>query len=180
MAILTGFAPFIAFFVVMRLATPEIGLAAAFLVALLTMLRERRRGASIKLLQLGSLILFGVLALYGFAAAPHWTVATVRLAVDGGLLVIVLVTLLIGQPFTLQYAREQVPAQYWTTPLFLAANRRITAAWALAFAVMASADAAAAYCPAVPLAFDVAATVAALLGALWFTRWYPARLRRAL
>lgn len=180
MAVLQGFAPFIAFFVAMRLWTPLVGLLAAFLVSLLAMLRSMRRGKSVKLLELGSLVLFGILALYGVAAAPPWTVATVRLAVDGGLLAIVLVTLLIGRPFTLQYAREQVPEQYWTTPSFLAANRRITAVWALAFAVMAAADAAAAYLPAVPLPLDIAATAAALAGAGWFTVWYPARLRRAL
>jgi hypothetical protein len=179
-AMLAGFAPFIAFFLVMRLATPEAGLAAAFAASLLGMLRSLSRGASLKLLEIASLALFGVLALYGLAAAPRWTVATVRLIVDGGLLAIVLATLLIGRPFTLQYARERVPAQYWTTPTFLATNRRITAAWALAFAVMAAADAAAAYCPAVPLALDIAATGAALAGAVWFTLWYPARLRRAL
>jgi hypothetical protein len=33
----------------------------------------------------------------------------VRLRVDAGLLLIVLITLLVGKPFTLQYAREQVP-----------------------------------------------------------------------
>lgn len=179
MAILQGFAPFIAFFLVMRLATPLAGLAAAFFVALLAMLRSARRGASLKLLELGSLALFGVLALYSLLASPRWTVATVRLAVDGGLLAIVLATLLLGRPFTLQYAREQVPAQFWTAPAFLAANRRITAVWAAAFAVMAAADAAAAYLPAVPLALDIAATAAALAGAAWFTLWYPARLRRA-
>ena len=67
---------------------------------------------------------------------------TVRLAVDGGLLVIVLVSLAIGMPFTLQYARESVPKEFWTVPLFITTNQRITAAWAAAFAVMTAADAA--------------------------------------
>ena len=112
-------------------------------------------------------------------AAPRWTVATVRLAVDAGLLAIVVISLGIGRPFTLQYARERVPAQFWNPPIFLATNRIITAVWAGAFAVLVAADAAAEYVPAVPLWVDVGASVAALLVAIWFTRWYPDQVRRA-
>jgi hypothetical protein len=53
----------------------------------------------------------------------------VRLAVAAGLPAIVLASLAAGRPFTLQYARERVPKQYWHAPLFLTINRRI--AWAL-------------------------------------------------
>ena len=81
-----------------------------------------------KVLEVGSLLLFGLLLLYTLIAAPHWSVATVRLAVDGGL-AIVLVSLAIGAPFTLQYARERVPKEYWASPLFLATNQRITGVW---------------------------------------------------
>jgi hypothetical protein len=71
----------------------------------------------VKVLEVGSLALFGALLLYTLIAAPDWTVATVRLAVDGGLLAIVLVSLAIGMPFTLQYARESVPKELWTSPI---------------------------------------------------------------
>ena len=178
MNIVFGFGPFIAFFVLMRLASPISGLAAALAVSLLLMLRQWRRGEQIKLLELGSLILFGALVLYTLVAVPAWTVATVRLAVDAGLLAIALVSLAVGRPFTLQYARERVPAAYWASPLFLAANLRITATWAAAFAVMVAADAAAEYVAVIPLWIDIAATLVALAGALWFTQWYPALLRR--
>lgn len=43
-----------------------------------------RRGESVKILEVGSLVLFGLLTAYTLLAAPRWTVATVRLAVDGG------------------------------------------------------------------------------------------------
>lgn len=33
-------------------------------------------------------------------------------------------------PFTEQYARAQVPRQYWTTPHFIAVNKKISLAWA--------------------------------------------------
>lgn len=179
MGMLIGFAPFVAFFIAMRSISPLAGLAAAFVVSLLLCLRMWRRGESLKVLELGSLALFALLLLYTVSAAPQWTVATVRLAVDAGLLAIVLVSLAIGRPFTLQYAREQVPKEYWASPRFLAVNRHITLAWAAALAVMVAADAAAEYVSAIPLWVDVAATVAAFAGAVIFTVRYPAAVRRA-
>jgi hypothetical protein len=177
-SILLGLAPFIVFFVLMRLVSPLVGLVAAFAVAVLLGVQQWRRGQQIKILEIGTLLLFGTLVLYTLTAAPHWSVATVRLVVDSGLFAIGLASLLIGMPFTLQYAREQVPREYWDSPLFFTTNQRITGAWTAAFAVMAAADAAAEYVEAIPVWIDIAATVAAFVAALWFTRWYSALVRR--
>lgn len=178
MGMLTGFAPFIAFFIAMRMATPLAGLAAACVVSAVLVLRMGLRRESLKVLEVGSLALFGLLLGYTLAAAPAWTVATVRLAVDAGLFAIVAVSLAIGKPFTLQYAKERVPQEYWQSPRFLAVNRNITLVWAVALAVMVAADASAEYAPAVPLWIDVGATIAAFAAAVWFTAWYPAAVRR--
>jgi hypothetical protein len=178
MSIVLGLAPFILFFVLMRVVSPFAGLLAAFAAAVVLGLWEWRRGGKFKLLEVGSLILFGALVLYTLTARPEWTVAAVRLVVDGGLFAIAAASLAVNQPFTLQYAREQVPKEFWTSPLFMDTNRRITGVWTAAFAVMAGADAAAQYLPAIPLWFDVAATLAAFAAAVWFTRWYPAVVRR--
>jgi hypothetical protein len=137
-----------------------------------------RRGESIKVLEVGSLLLFAALVLYTLATAAQWTVASARLAVDAGLCLIILTSLAIGRPFTLQYAREQVAPEFWSSPIFLRANQRITAAWAAALATATICDAAAEYVPVVPISVDVALAVAAFVGAVWFTRWYPAALRR--
>ena len=178
MSILLGLTPFIVFFVLMRLVHPLAGLSAAFAVSVLLGILQWRRGETIKVLEVGSLALFGALTLYTVIAAPEWTVAAVRLAVDGGLFLIAAMSLLIGQPFTLQYARESVPQEFWTSPVFFATNVRITAVWTAAFAIMTAADAAAQYVEAIPLWVEIAATVAAFAGAVVFTRWYPAVVRR--
>ena len=108
MNILLSLSPFIAFFVLMRVVHPLAGLVGAFAVSLLLGVLQWRRGKSVKVLEIGSLALFGALVFYTLVAAPEWTVATVRLAVDAGLFAIALVSLLVGQPFTLQYcARER-------------------------------------------------------------------------
>ena len=180
MSVVVGLSPFIAFFVLMRLVSPVAGLAGALAVSALLCLRMRLRRESIKILEVGTFVLFAGLTVYTLAAAPRWTVATVRLAVDTGLLSIVLVSLVIGRPFTLQYARERVPEQFWDSPIFMAVNRAISSGWGGAFAIMVAADVAAEFVPAIPLWVDVAASAAAFAGAVWFTRWYPAKVQRAV
>jgi len=178
MSILLSLSPFAVFFVLMRLRSPLAGLVGAVVVSLLLCVRMIRRGESLKILEGGSIVVFGALTAYTVLAAPAWTVATVRLAVDLGLLAIAVVSLAIGRPFTLQYARERVPEPIWALPIFYTTNRHITTVWAGAFAVLVAADALAEYMAAVPIWVDVAASVAAFAGAVWFSRWYPDAVRR--
>jgi hypothetical protein len=44
-------------------------------------------------------------------------------------------SLLVGAPFSLQYARESTPPEHWSHPQFLAANRTISLVWSVAFTV---------------------------------------------
>jgi hypothetical protein len=177
MSILLGLSPFLTFFVLMRLATPGAGLVGALAVSSLLGLRMWWRSESVKILEVGSLILFGLLTGYTLLAAPRWTVA-MRLAVDGGLLAITLVSLAIDRPFTLQYARERVPQQYWGLPIFLSTNRIITGVWAVTFAIHVAADAAAEYVSVIPIWLDVVVSIAAFVGAVVFSRRYPEAVRR--
>jgi hypothetical protein len=168
-----GFAPYIAFFIGMRLASVEAGLWGALVVAIANAARDRAAGGSTKLLEVGAIVLFAALA--GFTAVTHWdwTVMSVRLAVDLGLLAIIVGSLAVGQPFTMQYARERVAEEVWQRPLFASVNRRITLGWAGAFAVLAAAHAAVVFVPGVPVWADVAVTIGALAAAVRFSTWYP-------
>jgi hypothetical protein len=177
-SILFGLSPFAALFVLIRLGTPVAGLFGAFMVSLLLCLRMWWRSESVKILEVGSLILFGLLGGYTLLFVPHWTVAKVRLAVDCGLLAITLFSLAIDRPFTLQYAREQVPQQYWGLPIFLKTNRIVTAVWAATFAILVAADVAAEYVSAIPIWLDVWISIAAFVGAVVFSRRYPEAVRR--
>jgi hypothetical protein len=177
-SIALSLSPFAVFFVLMRLVSPIAGLLGALVTSLVLCARMQRRRASVKVLEAGSLVVFAALTAYTLLADPRWTVATVRLAVDVGLLGIAVVSLLIGRPFTLQYARERVPEPVWALPVFLVTNRVITGVWTAAFAVLVGADAAAEWLPSVPIWVDVAASVAAFAGAVWFSSWYPARVQR--
>jgi hypothetical protein len=113
MQILLAFAPFIAFAIVDRLAGSTYGLIAGAVVALLLLGRDwiiQKR--SPKILDIGTTLLFCGLTVYFLSAKPTWSVIAVRLCVDIGLLLIVLISLAVGKPFTLPYAREQVPREF--------------------------------------------------------------------
>lgn len=117
--------------------------------------------------------MFGGLAFYAIVAQPTWSVIGVRLCVDTGLLVIVLASLAVRRPFTLQYAREQVAPEFWSSPQFIRTNYVLTAAWGLAFLVMVAAELALLYSSNLPRRIGIIAIVLALWSAVKFTGWYP-------
>ena len=170
MNLLTSFAPFLVSAVLIPLGFIEGGLWGGALTAAVLLLRDRLLlGRSIKILEVGTMVLFAGLGLYSAVTAYAWTIPEVRLVVDAGLLAIALASLAVGVPFTLQYARESTPAEVWSRPEFLAVNRRITLVWVGVFLVMVAADAAMVFVPAIPRRLDIIATVLVLVGAFKFT-----------
>ncbi|MGS1108689.1 hypothetical protein ACVCNH_20695 [Achromobacter anxifer] len=178
MNILLAFAPFIVFVIIERTVGVLEGLAAGAFVSAGLVLRdwlspERR----IKILETGTLLLFTGLTLYApMADGDSWTIAQARLRVDAGMLILVLLTLVLRRPFTLEYARETEPEYVWKNRRYARMNYAVAAAWALGFATMVAADALLLYRPQLPQAIAIAVTVAALAGAMKFTAWYPDRV----
>lgn len=170
---LLAFAPFIAFAVLNHFVAPVAALVVAALVSLGLIIKEVLQRRSAKILEVGTCILFSGLALYAYMADAAWSVVGVKLAVDVGLLAIVLFSLMIGRPFTMQYARESVPQDLWESPQFARTNRVITLVWLAAFAALIMADLVLLYLPDVPHKFSVLLTIGALYGAFKFTMAYP-------
>jgi hypothetical protein len=177
--IILGFAPFIAFALLTRFTGVDASLWVAAAIAAALAARNAFAGRSIKILEAGTVVLFGLLATYTTLTQTYWSLPLVRAVVDGGLLAIVLLSIAVRQPFTLQYAREQVPPEIQSSPVFLRVNIVISLVWALAFAIGLIADLAMEYAPGAPLWLDMAVIVAALVGAVRFTQWYPAKVRKA-
>lgn len=174
MGIILAFAPFIVFALVDRLVGSTEGLVAGAIASALLIARDLLTpGRSPKLLEIGTFILFGGLAGYAVLSNPTWSIIGVRLRVDAGLLAVVLLSMAVGRPFTLQYARETVDGAAQKTAQFLRVNYIVTAAWAAAFGVMVIADLVMLYRPDVPLRVGIFATVGALYAAIKFTGWYP-------
>lgn len=179
MNMLLGFIPFAVFALAERIFGMVGALAAAATVSLAVMLRDGLKGRSPKLLEVGSALLFGSLALWAYVGSDTWTILEVRLRVDAGLFLIVIVSLAVRRPFTMAYAKEQVPSELWASPNFLHANNVISCAWAGAFLVIGVADIVMLYAPNLPLSAGIITTVAALTAAYQFTDWYANKARSA-
>jgi hypothetical protein len=170
MKLLMGFAPFIVFALLSRHLPVTLALLAGALVACFQMVNDKfKLRQSIKYLEIGTAILFGSLAVFTYFSGGHWAITEVRMYVDAGLFLIVLLTMLFGRPFTMQYAREQVDARVAATPEFYRFNLQLSGVWALAFLALTIADFVMARMPEVPLWVGVAASLLALAGAAWFT-----------
>ena len=176
MGILLGFAPFIVFALLAGISV-DLALWTALAAAFVNDMRDFARTRQFRILDVGSFALFGLLALYTGFIQPSLSIQAVRLVIDSGLMTMALVSIIVGNPFTLDYAREQVPREFWRAPLFLRSNYIVAAVWVAAFAAMTAADAVATFNTRFPLTLDMAANLAALALAVAFTVRYPARVR---
>jgi len=173
MAIFLILAPYGAFSFLMLATSATVSLFAAAGTCLVVIAIDAVRGRSIKILGVGSAVLFAGLGLYLLVWHPTWSNSAVRLAVDAGVLTISLGSMLLRRPFTLQYAIEAVPAETAAIPGFLRANYIITGAWTVATLLMLASNVAMLYVPGLPFWTGLAIAFAARYSALYFTRWYP-------
>ncbi|TWB01813.1 hypothetical protein [Bradyrhizobium stylosanthis] len=173
MAIFLILAPYGAYTFLMLVTTATISVLAASAICVATVALDVARGRSVKILAVGSAIVFAAIGLYLALVDPALGSLGVKLSVDVGIFVISLGSMLLRRPFTLQYALESVPAETAAMPGFLRANYIITAAWTAAALLMAAANLVLLYVPGLPLWSSLAVAFAARNSAIYFTKWYP-------
>jgi hypothetical protein len=179
MGALLGFSPFIGFALVEKLLGVVPGLAAGALISIALLVFDRFKGQrEVNILEAGSAVMFTVLGGLAFTnGGEAWSLWRVRLWVDGGLLLIVLASIVAGRPFTLHHARRRVSAGVARSARFLRVNNILSGAWALAFAMLVAADLLMVIHPETPVRLAIGMTLAALAAAAWFTKWYTTRVR---
>jgi len=173
MAIFLILAPYGAYTFLMLVTSATISVFAASAICLATITVDVARGRSVKILAMGSAIVFAAIGLYLALIDPKLGTLGVKLSVDIGIFVISLGSMLVRHPFTLQYAVETVPAETAAMPGFLTANYVITGAWTAAALLMMAANIALLYVPGLPLWSGLAVAFAARNSAIYFTKWYP-------
>ncbi|MBR0993451.1 hypothetical protein JQ580_22270 [Bradyrhizobium japonicum] len=173
MAIFLILSPYGAFSLLMLVTSAASSVFAASAICLATVATDVLRGRSVKILAAGSAIVFAAIGLYLALIDPQLGTLGVKLAVDIGIFVLSLGSLLVRRPFTLQYALEAVPAETAAMPGFLTANYVITGAWTVAALLMAAGNLVLLYVPGLPLWSSLAVAFAARNSAIYFTKWYP-------
>lgn len=140
MSVVRSLLPFILFAVLAPLTSQLVGAVAALALGVVLLAVARQRGVSRDQLtiDLSSLTFFAVYTVICLIS-PHsddgrWVGAAIQLWLG----ITVIITLVIGRPFTEPIARTQAPQQLWTTPEFRRFNKVITGAWAVSFLVSAA------------------------------------------
>ncbi|WP_315756540.1 MULTISPECIES: hypothetical protein [unclassified Bradyrhizobium] len=173
MTIFLILAPYGVYAVLMMVVSATLSLAVATVICLAVIALDVAKGRSIKILGLGSAIVFASVAAYLSLIDPTLSASAVRLAVDCGIFALSLGSMLLRTPFTLQYALEAVPPETVAIPGFLRANYVITGAWTLSALLMMVGNLMTLYVPGLPYWTGLAIAFAARNSALYFTRWYP-------
>lgn len=173
MTIFLILAPYGVYTFLMLVTSATVSVFAASAICLATIAIDVARGRSVKILAAGSAILFASLGLTLALFDPKLGSLGVKLAVDIGIFVISLGSMLARRPFTLQYAVESVPAETAAMPGFVTANYIITGAWTVATLLMMAANIVLLYFPGLPVWLGLAVAFAARNSAIYFTKWHP-------
>lgn len=173
MTIFLILAPYAAYGFLMLVTSAAVSLFASAAICLSVIAFDMVRGRSIKILGAGSVIVFTAVGCYVALVEPGVSTSAVKLAVDIGIFLISLMSILVRRPFTLQYAREAVDADTAVLPAFIRANYTITWAWTGAMLLMMIGNVATIYLPGLPLWSSLLIAFAARNSAVYFTKWYP-------
>ncbi|BBZ29446.1 hypothetical protein MMAD_37410 [Mycolicibacterium madagascariense] len=179
---LSGIAPWVLLAVLSGPGRFEEAAAAAFGMSVLLTWIGHRRGIAVHLLEVFGMVFFGVLTALAAFASPgtiHWLEVWAGELTNVALALFATVTLLIGRPFTLAYAKDSTPQEVWGSQTFRRVNYVISAVWAGAFFCSAAVGC---YGDAVLHDPDEFWTgwilqLAALLFAVSFTDRYPSHVR---
>lgn len=134
--IFLGFFPWI-FFAVFYGTTPCSMAFACLSALILTFVFEHEELKKGFILPWGTVIFFIMLGLNDYFGFSPWATQHASRIINSALAVIVYISMLMGKPFSMQYARQKVAKIYWRTPTFMRINWIITALWAVLMTMMA-------------------------------------------
>lgn len=136
---LTGFLPWIIFWVVSSPSTWEVAAVGALIAAVIVAVPDSRGAGGVKLLDLGSIAFFAlisVLAVFLDRRDLSWLEDWAQV-ISTGVLALIAFASLMFTPFTEQYARDSTPPELWDSPVFKKINRGLTLGWGIAFTLVA-------------------------------------------
>ncbi len=173
MAFFIILSPFFVHAALLMVTSAAISLFAGAVVALALVAYDLWHGRAVKLLTAGTALTFTALGSYLTVIDSNWSDHCVRLAIDISVLAMILLSLAMRLPFTIQYAREQVEPDVVHEPGFIRINYVLTWVWVGAIVLMLIADILMLTLPSAPLWVGLGLTFAARNAAVYFTKWYP-------
>lgn len=174
--LLIAFAPWLAFLVIAHdtLFRVKLGLVVALVLSIVMGVARLHRGI---ILWVG-LIFFGCATVAVVVMEDMWTLRHMGVLANGALATGAWLTIIIGKPFTLDYASEHTDPSLWHHPLFIRSNNVITAVWATTFTLNCGvAFAKMMHAGFSDLTYEIV-SYALLVGTAVFTVRYPEHMKR--
>ncbi len=169
MQILIGFLPWIVFFVLFQ---HKMMLASFIAPIILYLLYWKKNGKKPKLLEYGSCAFF-VLFLGLFYLVPHSFLIQYAVLISNGFLaLLILITILMKEPFTMSYAKEMTPPERWNTPQFIKINYILSWVWFFYFLFCAALDILKNYHGLNTQIIAIGGLVAVIMFTRRFPKWY--------
>lgn len=174
--LLVAFAPWLSFLVIAHggLLRLKIGLLVALGLSVVMGVARLHRGI---ILWVG-LVFFSYASAAVFLFEDMWTIRHMGILASGALAAGAWLTIVIGKPFTLDYAREHADPSLWNHPSFIRTNMWLTAVWAMTFSLNTALAWSKMHGVVLSDLVYELVSYALMIGAAFFTTWYPAHLRR--
>jgi hypothetical protein len=137
----TGFAPWIVLSLLVGPGRFDLAAGLALALSIVIVGVDVSRQRSVKLLAVVDVVCFALFLAAGFiatAAQKNWLETWFGEISNIILVVVVVASMLLRRPFTMQYAKEETPPEHWSSPLFIRINYVITGGWAVAFLISAA------------------------------------------
>jgi amino acid permease len=135
-AILSGFAPWIVYWVLVGNVPFKVAVLAALGIAALSFAISRVRGTAGRTLELGAIGTFVVLTLLTFTLSEDFMERWVQSLSSAGIFLVALTGVLIGRPFVREFAEVDQPPNVVKSELFGRITTSVTWIWVGAFAGM--------------------------------------------
>lgn len=121
----------------------------------------------------GTLVFFILIFIAVVLFKNYWIAKYIWLLSNGALAIIVWLSILLRKPFTIQYAKEQVPQDKWQHPLFYKINYLISGVWGITFLIYEGLNIIRVYQPSLNGWVYEIATYLPSVFAVWITTWFP-------
>ena len=136
MGILSGFAPWIVYWVLVGNVPFTTAVLVALTVAVLSFVIGRVKGKPGRTLEIGAVATFLVLTILTFAMNESFMERWLQPLSNAGIFLVALIGLLVGKPFVREFAEADQPPEVVKSELFGRITRTLTWIWVAAFAGM--------------------------------------------
>jgi hypothetical protein len=174
--LIMAFAPWLAFLFIAHgsLFRLKLGLTIALVLSIGLGVARIHRGI---ILWLG-LVFFSCASVAVIAFNSMWTVKHMSIVASGVLAAGTWLSVMLGRPFTMDYAREHTDPSLWQSPRFIKTNKILTSAWGLTFTINALlAWGKMEHFKLSELGYELI-SYGLMIGTAAFSSWYPAHIRR--